>query len=76
MSTNDKLNLDELSLEPIEPIKAVPSSGGKAVFQIDTRSGEDRRKSADRRQSIRFEKDRRQGNRRGKVDPWSQNTDR
>lgn len=70
MDINDKLNLDELSLEPLETADATPSGPGKAKFQIDTRSGGDRRTCPDRRQSIRFEKDRRQGDRRSKGDPW------
>lgn len=77
MNTDDKPNLDELNLEPIAPTAVAPSSRGKAVFKIDTRGGGDRRKGTDRRQSIRFEQDRRQADRRGKSnDPWSQNVDR
>lgn len=76
MTPTDKLNLEELSLEPIESTSASPSSKGKAKFQIDTRGGADRRKAGDRRQSIRFEQDRRQGPRRGKSsDPWDQSVD-
>ncbi|MCO6060218.1 hypothetical protein NG726_26615 [Pseudomonas sp. MOB-449] len=77
MNSNDKPNLDELSLEPLESSAAAPSSRGKAVFQIDTRGGGDRRKAGDRRQTIRFEQDRRQGNRRGESgDPWDQSGER
>ncbi len=76
MSTkDDKLNLDELSLEPIEPEGTSPSQG-PAKFKVDTRSGSDRRKSGERRQTVRFEADRRQGDRRAKgSDPWDQSTD-
>lgn len=75
MTTNDKPDL-EFSLEPIEPTGAAPSSRGKAVFQIDTRDGGDRRTCADRRQTVRFEQDRRKGSRRGKSsDPWDQSVD-
>ncbi|WP_271411499.1 hypothetical protein [Pseudomonas sp. Q1-7] len=76
MNTSDKLNLDELGLEPIDGPGAKPSAQGKAKFQIDTRGGGDRRKAGERRQSIRFEEDRRKGSRRGKSsDPWEQSAD-
>ena len=76
MNTDDKLNLDEINLEPIAPAAAAPSSRGTAVFKIDTRGGGDRRKGTDRRQSIRFEQDRRQVERRAKSsDPWSHSAD-
>ncbi|MCY1373230.1 hypothetical protein D9M69_604900 [compost metagenome] len=75
MNTDDKPNL-ELSLEPLQPTTGAPTSRGKAVFKIDTRGGGDRRKSEDRRQTIRFEQDRRQSARRGKSsDPWDQSID-
>ncbi|MFS2125855.1 hypothetical protein [Pseudomonas sp. Pseusp97] len=72
----DDLNSDELSLVPMEPaappVMAMPA---KAKFQIDTRHVE-RRCSADRRQTIRFEDDRRKGDRRGGgVDPWAKTID-
>ncbi|MFV3372195.1 hypothetical protein ACNFH5_28835 [Pseudomonas sp. NY15435] len=73
----DDLNSDELSLVPLEPaatpVAAMPM---KAKFQIDTRHGE-RRCSADRRQTIRFEDDRRKGDRRGGGvnDPWAKTVD-
>jgi len=72
------LNIDELSLVPMEPatppVAAMPAKP-KARFQIDTRHGE-RRCSADRRQTIRFEDDRRKGDRRGGgVDPWAKTVD-
>ncbi|MDE3739882.1 MULTISPECIES: hypothetical protein [Pseudomonas] len=76
MKANDELNLESFSLEPMESAAKAPSSPGRAKFQIDTRGGGDRRKACDRRQTIRFEQDRRQGNRRGKSsDPWDQNVD-
>lgn len=76
MNTNDKPNLDKLSLKPIDPSEPSPSTRGKAKFQIETREGGDRRKLADRRESIRFEEDRRQVDRRGKSnDPWDQSVD-
>lgn len=72
----EDLASDELSLVPMEsaasPAAVTP---GKAKFQIDTRHAE-RRCSADRRQSIRFEDDRRKGDRRGGgVDPWAKTVD-
>ncbi|MDH4565720.1 hypothetical protein E8E95_03415 [Pseudomonas sp. BN414] len=74
MNTNDKPNLDKLSMKPIDPSE--PSARGKAKFQIETRQGGDRRKTGDRRETIRFEEDRRQVNRRGKSsDPWDQSID-
>lgn len=76
MNTNDKPNLDKLSMKPIDPSEPTPSTRGKAKFQIDTRNGSDRRKLGDRRETIRFEEDRRQVNRRGKSsDPWDQSID-
>ncbi|MFR0690124.1 hypothetical protein ACLUTX_12060 [Enterobacterales bacterium AE_CKDN230030158-1A_HGKHYDSX7] len=72
----DDLNSDELSLVPMEPAAPpVAARPGKAKFQIDTRHAE-RRCCADRRQSIRFEDDRRKGDRRGAgVDPWAKSVD-
>ncbi|WP_370601106.1 hypothetical protein [Pseudomonas nitroreducens] len=79
MSTEGKLNLDELSLVPLEPDEAPPSASAapaKPKFMVDTRHGKDRRSGTDRRQSIRFEVDRRKGDRRaGSGDPWSKFTD-
>ncbi|MFC4864863.1 hypothetical protein ACS8MQ_27470 [Pseudomonas sp. MAHUQ-62] len=76
MNTNEKPNLDKLSLKPIDPSEPTPSARGKAKFQIETRQGGDRRKMGERRESIRFEEDRRQTNRRGKSsDPWDQSID-
>ena len=76
---NDELPDIEFSLEPLEPLgsggDSTPSKS-KSVFRIDTRSGNDRRKSGDRRQTIRFEQDRRQGARRREShDPWDENRD-
>lgn len=79
MSTEGKLNLDELSLVPLEPDEAAPAASAapaKPKFMVDTRHGKDRRSGTDRRQSIRFEADRRKGDRRaGSADPWSKFTD-
>lgn len=73
----DDLNIDELSLVPLEPAApAVTATPAKPKFQVDTRHGE-RRCSADRRQTIRFEDDRRKGDRRGSSvsDPWAKTVD-
>ncbi|MCY1185501.1 hypothetical protein D9M73_262850 [compost metagenome] len=43
MNTNDKPNLDKLSRKPIDPSEPTPSARGKARFQIEARSGCDRR---------------------------------
>ncbi|WP_371234419.1 hypothetical protein ACAW63_13980 [Pseudomonas sp. QE6] len=79
MSTDGKLNLDELTLVPMEPTEAAPAepaAPAKPKFMVDTRHGKDRRSGTDRRQSIRFEADRRKGDRRaGSGDPWSKFTD-
>lgn len=76
MNTNEKPNLDKLSLKPIDPSEPTPSARGKAKFQIETRSGGDRRKMGDRRETIRFEQDRRQRDRRcTSSDPWDQSVD-
>ncbi|WP_152222113.1 hypothetical protein [Pseudomonas sp. SCB32] len=75
MSTDDKLNLDELSLVPMEPDEAAPAASAapdKPKFLVDTRHSKERRSGTDRRQSIRFEADRRKGDRRaGSKDAWS-----
>ncbi|MDF3867883.1 hypothetical protein P3W53_25685 [Pseudomonas denitrificans (nom. rej.)] len=75
----DDLNIDELSLVPMAPAAAplaAKPAKPKAKFQIDTRHSE-RRCSADRRQTIRFEDDRRKGDRRGSSvgDPWAKTVD-
>lgn len=69
--TISDMKLEELSLEPQEPAAAEPTTKGPAQFKIDTRSGNDRRCGTDRRQSIRFEADRRQGSRRATGGPWT-----
>lgn len=68
--TISDMKLEELSLEPQETAAAAPTTKGPAQFKIDTRSGGDRRSGEDRRQSIRFEADRRQGSRRAKGSAW------
>ena len=74
MNTKDglSLNLDSLSLEPIEPS---PHGGapitGRATFNTDARGSRiDRRKGGDRRQTLRFEPDRRSGKDRRPQTGW------
>ena len=73
MNTKDlhSLNLDSLSLEPIEPSSqgGAPVSG-RATFNTDTRGRVDRRKGGDRRQALRFEPDRRSGKDRRPLKGW------
>lgn len=68
--TISDMKLEDLSLEPQEPAAPEPETKGPAKFAIDTRHVTDRRSGSDRRQSIRFEADRRQGDRRAKRGPW------
>lgn len=59
-----ELDFASLSLEPLEPASpdaATPAQGGRARFDIDLRSGRERRQQADRRQELRFQADRRSG---------------
>ncbi len=83
MGQKDKFefSLDDLELEPLEESldsasdvsSQSASSGevGKAKFNIDKRSNEDRRESGDRRASIRFEEERRKGlDRRSSSANW------
>ncbi|WP_242443177.1 hypothetical protein [Pseudomonas sp. LFM046] len=69
------MSLEGLSLQPIEPAGRPTSASGPAKFQIDTRSKVDRRKGGDRRQTVRFEEDRRKGDRRAKANPWDHGAD-
>ncbi|MDT4879899.1 hypothetical protein FQZ97_1156110 [compost metagenome] len=46
MNNHDKPNLDKLSQKPIDPSEPTPSARGKARFQIESRSGCDRRVGA------------------------------
>ena len=57
------LDFASLSLEPAEPAAPVAAEPvtGRARFDIDLRSGRERRQQADRRQELRFQADRRSG---------------
>ena len=73
MNTKDfhSLNLDNLSLEPIEtPPQAGAPTSGRATFNTDARGRTDRRKGGDRRQTVRFEQDRRTGKDRRPLKGW------
>ena len=69
--------LDGLSLQPLESdqeetsVEPEQPKSTKAQFKLDTRGKSDRRISADRRQTVRFEKDRRSGvDRRPQPKGW------
>jgi hypothetical protein len=70
LNSDDSPEVQEPGLQPTKPNESPRPKAAPAKFQIDTRGRGDRRKSADRRQMIRFEDDRRQGDRRAKVNPW------
>lgn len=79
MATDDsfELSLEDLSLEPLEPISAAPAPAKQpAAFKIDTRGKSERRSHADRRNTIRFEEDRRANHdRRADANGWTLGTD-
>ena len=73
MNTKDlhSLNLDSLSLEPVETSsQAGAPISGRATFNTDARARTDRRKGGDRRQTVRFEQDRRSGKDRRPLKSW------
>ncbi|MDT4837066.1 hypothetical protein FQZ97_707880 [compost metagenome] len=70
MNSEDSPELQELGLQPTKPNESPRPKAAPAKFQIDTRGRGDRRQSADRRQMIRFEEDRRKGDRRASSNPW------
>jgi hypothetical protein len=55
---------DQLALEPLEGEAPAAPLTGRAKFSANTRDGKDRRQGGDRRGKLRFEKDRRQTDRR------------
>lgn len=70
------ISLDDLALEPVEAPSAEAASKGRAKFQIDTRSGGERRKAEERRAAIRFQDDRRSGkDRRRGGNGWTPGVD-
>jgi hypothetical protein len=69
--TLSDLSLDGVSLEPLPTQAPAPSvAEGRASFKVDTRSGKDRRLTADRRQELRFKPDRRSGKDRRPRRSW------
>jgi hypothetical protein len=62
----DALALEPLDAGPTPAVAAVP----KAQFNVDTRSGRDRRVQADRRQEYRLTPDRRSGTDRRPRRSW------
>lgn len=76
---SDDLPPLEFSLEPeSQAPQARTATRPKAQFQIDTRdkSRGDRRKNGERRQTVRFEADRRSGeDRRPKANGWDLGVD-
>lgn len=63
----------ELSLEPVstgQTPTADAAPAAKAQFKVDTRSGRDRRKQADRRVEFRMTPDRRSGKDRRPRKSW------
>lgn len=68
--TFSDMKLEDLALEPQDGAEAAPAAKERAKFPIETRSGGDRRSGEDRRQSIRFEADRRKGDRRAGRAAW------
>jgi hypothetical protein len=61
-----RLRGDSLSLEPLKDDLATAASKTKAPaqFKVDTRKQSDRRKGGERRETLRFQEDRRQKDRR------------
>ena len=70
LNFNDSPDVQEPGLQPTKPNESPRPKAAPAKFQIDTRGCGDRRKSPDRRQMIRFEEDRRKGDRRASRSPW------
>ncbi|MFC5694217.1 hypothetical protein ACFPU0_01435 [Pseudomonas sp. GCM10022186] len=70
IKSDDVPKLEALGLQPTEQEEGPRPKAAPAKFRIDTRGGGDRRKSPDRRQMIRFEDDRRKGDRRANGNPW------
>lgn len=61
---------DQLALEPDTAADAPAPAAGRARFQIDLRSGKERRLLPDRRQELRFSADRRSGKDRRPRRSW------
>ena len=59
-----------LALEPLEGEAPAGPVTGRAKFTANTRDGKDRRQGEDRRQKVRFQADRRKGDRRPAKRNW------
>ncbi len=66
----DSLALEPLDGGPATPLAASSPAPTKSQFQVDTRSGRDRRMAADRRVEFRMTKDRRSGKDRRPRKSW------
>ena len=66
------IDFGALSLEPTDAATAPPEAQptGRARFNIDLRSGTDRRQRGERRQQLRFQADRRSGADRRPRKTW------
>lgn len=64
------MKLDLIDFDRDSKDTAVSRAAGKAVFHAETRSGQDRRRGYDRRQSIRFTADRRSHSDRRAGNSW------
>lgn len=66
------MSLASMSLEPVGAPAAEPTAPitGRARFNIDVRSGQERRQQGERRQELRFKADRRTGNDRRPRQSW------
>lgn len=58
-----------LALEPIEGESTAPKTG-RARFNPNTRDGSDRRNGVDRREKVRYQGERRKGDRRPAKRGW------
>lgn len=63
------IRFDSLALEPEAGAAATPTTG-RARFNVDVRSGRERRQQGERRQELRFSSDRRSGRDRRPVRSW------
>lgn len=77
MTAPDPLDIpfDALELAPVDEVvplaaRAASVSDSRARYQVDTRSGRDRRVQADRRQEFRLTPDRRSGRDRRPRRTW------
>ncbi len=67
---------DQLALEPLEGETPAAPTTGRAKFSANTRDGKDRRQGEERRDKVRYQKDRREktDRRPAKVRAWDKGT--